>query len=112
MHFDPQSLAPLLSAEILAAGGPDRQVRAGFTSDLLSNVMANAAEDCLLVTIQAHKNTAAVASLVGAAGILICSSRTVPADFVQACTTEGIWLLRSTLDQFEASGILYRLLEA
>ena len=37
----------------------------GYSSDLLSDVMANAKADGVLVTVQAHKNAVAVASLVG-----------------------------------------------
>ncbi|MBN2875543.1 MAG: iron-sulfur binding hydrogenase, partial [Spirochaetales bacterium] len=36
-----------------------------YSSDLLSDVMANAVEGSVLITIQAHLNTIAVASLVG-----------------------------------------------
>jgi len=49
------------------AGGwsDDTQVSGVYTSDLLSDVMAHAKDGQALVTIQAHKNTVAVATLVG-----------------------------------------------
>lgn len=42
----------------------------GYTSDLLSDVMAHIKEDDALITIQAHKNTIAVASLTGASAVI------------------------------------------
>jgi hypothetical protein len=65
-----------------AAFVPDTEsvVTAGYTSDLLSDVMANAVEDAALITIQAHKNTIAVASLAGISAVIVCNGRVVPDD--------------------------------
>ena len=45
----------------LVSEGDDLEIQNGYTSDLLSDVMGNAPEDSVLITIQAHKNTIAVA---------------------------------------------------
>jgi len=79
-----------------------------YTSDLLSDVMAKAVEGSALITIQAHKNTIAVASLIGIRAIIICNARPVPDDMVQAARDEAIAIFRTTLTQFEVSGLLYR----
>ena len=47
----------------------------GYCGDLLSDVMANAPAQSVLMTIQAHKNTIAVASLVGITALVICNGR-------------------------------------
>jgi len=83
-----------------------------YTSDLLSDVMAKAVEGSALITIQAHKNTIAVASLIGIRAIIICNERPVPEDMVQAARDEDIAIFRTGLTQFEASGLLYRTLRA
>jgi hypothetical protein len=88
----------------------DEEVGGAYTSDLLSDVMANAQEGQVLITIQAHKNTVAVASLVGASGIVICNSRPLAEDMVSAARDEGIPILVSAESQFAVSGKLWRLL--
>jgi len=84
----------------------DTPVTSGYTSDLLSDVMANAAEGCLLITIQAHNNTIAVAALSGAAGILVCNNRPVPDDMLDSARRERIAIFRTPRTQFEASCML------
>ena len=56
------------------------QVTAAYTSDLLSDVMAHCPEGAVLVTVQNHKNTVAVCTLVGAPAILVVHNRENPAD--------------------------------
>jgi hypothetical protein len=51
----------------------DVEVSAAFTSDLLSDVLAHAVENSILITIQAHQNAIAVATLAGIRAILACS---------------------------------------
>ncbi len=79
-----------------------------YTSDLLSDVMAKALEGSALITIQAHKNTIAVASLIGIRAIIICNERPVPDDMIQAAQDEEIAIFRTNRTQFEVSGLLYR----
>ena len=79
-----------------------------YTSDLLSDVMAKAVEGSALITIQAHKNTVAVASLIGIRAIVICNERPVPDDMIQAARDEEIAIFRTNRTQFEVSGLLYR----
>jgi phosphohistidine swiveling domain-containing protein len=88
----------------------DEEVGGAYTSDLLSDVMANAQEGQVLITIQAHKNTVAVASLIGSSGIIICNNRPLADDMVAAARDEGIPILVSAESQFAISGKLYRLL--
>lgn len=87
------------------------EITGAFTSDLLSDVVANAKEGDLLITIQAHKNTVAVATLVGIPAICICSGREVGAEMQLAADAEGIVLCRSPKNQFEVSGLVYCLLK-
>jgi hypothetical protein len=90
----------------------DCQLTGGYTSDLLSDVMGNAEEGQALITIQAHKNTIAVATLVGAPAIFICNNRQIPEDMVAAAKKEEIGLYRTDETQYTLSGKLYTLLES
>jgi hypothetical protein len=100
-------LAGALGLEILQGTYEDRVLAGGYTSDLLSDVMANAKAEGVLVTIQAHKNTVAVASLVGIAAIVVCNARPAPEDMLAAAEAEGVAVFRTRATQFEVSGRLY-----
>lgn len=97
-------------AEIVVPG--PGEVTCGYTSDLLSDVMANASPACALITIQAHRNTVAVASLIGISAIVICNAREVPDEMSGAARDEGIAVLRCAETQFEVSGRLWTALRA
>ncbi len=81
----------------------DSTITSAYTSDLLSDVMANAREDGVLITIQAHKNTVAVAALAGLRGIVLCHNRPIPEDMQAAADDEEITLFTTPDDQFTAS---------
>jgi serine kinase of HPr protein (carbohydrate metabolism regulator) len=105
-------LAQKLGYEIVNTSFADNDITTGYTSDLLSDVMANAEEGCVLITIQAHKNTIAVATMVGASAILICNSRQIPQDMIDAANQESLPLLRTNQNQYEASYRVYGVLGA
>ncbi len=105
-----QDLADKLEYDCLAVEGNQGEITAGYTSDLLSDVMGNAPEDSVLITIQAHKNTVAVASLAGIKAILICNNRPAPEDMLQAATDEEISVFRTKENQFTASWKVHTLL--
>jgi len=105
-------LLEIPGTECLLPAPAGTEVSAAFTSDLLSDVMAHAAENSLLITIQAHQNAVAVASLAGIRGILACSSRPIPADMLEAARRESIALFRTPLNQFDASVAVHRLLSS
>jgi hypothetical protein len=81
----------------------DAEVTGGYTSDLLSDVMARADEGSVLITIQAHKNTVAVATLVGIVAIVVCNNREAPGDMLDAARHEGIAVFQTPENQFQTS---------
>ena len=95
-----------LELEILN-GTPTCEIAGGYTSDLLSDVMAHADEGDVLITIQAHNNTVAVASHVESPAIIICNGRPIPDEMRRAADDNDIVLCRTRLNQFEVSGRLY-----
>ena len=88
----------------------DAELSGAYTSDLLSDVMANAKDGGALITIQAHKNTVAVATLVNISVIIICNSRPLPDDMLEAAKEEGIAVFLTKENQYTVSGKLFALL--
>ena len=104
-------LAAALNAEISQPEFEDRELTGAYTSDLLSDVMANAKDGGALVTIQAHRNTVAVATLVNISVIVICNSRPLPPDMLEAAKDEGIAVIRTNENQFTVSGKIWEMLK-
>lgn len=81
--------------------GLDREVTGGYTSDLLSDVMANAREGNIWVTLQIHENIIAVAILAKIAAVIITGSREPAAGVTQQADTEGLPILSTEKSTFE-----------
>ena len=105
--------ATALGARILHDEFEDVEITWIYTSDLLSDILAHAKHDDIrggaLVTIQAHINTVAVATVAGILAIIICNSRPVPEDMLTAAKEHGIALLLTRENQYVVSGKLYGL---
>lgn len=82
---------------------PEAAIAAGYTSDLLSDVVANCPEESALITLQAHANTVAAATLVGITAIMITGGREIPEDMIAAAKNEGIAIISTSMNQFDAS---------
>lgn len=98
----------LVNARIVQDRFDDAEIETCYTSDLLSDVMANAGDATVLITIQAHKNSVAVAALNDIRAIVVCNNRPIPDDMTTAAADEGIGLLVTEKNQYEVSGLLYR----
>lgn len=84
-------------------------VTGGYASDLLSNVMGQAAAGHIWVTMQGHQNIAAVASLAGLAAVIIAGDVEPAPETLQKADSEGIVILTTSLPVFEVVGRLYQL---
>lgn len=100
-----------LNLEIIQNDFDDVEITQVYTSDLLSDIMGNAPDESILVTIQAHKNTVAVATLKESKAIIICNSRPIPDDMIETAKAEKIAIFRTDLSQFKVSGKLYKLIK-
>lgn len=87
----------------------DHVIRNVYTGDLLSDVMANGEEGSVFVTIQAHKNSIAVATLKDFPAIIICNGREIPEDMAAAGEEECVGIFQTDMDAFHVSGCLYNL---
>jgi len=90
----------------------DTDVTGGYTSDLLSDVIANSKEGDLWITLQTHQNTIAVAKLKDLAGIIIVNNREPDEDTLKKAEEENVLLLCSKEMAFEVSGKLYQLIRS
>lgn len=83
------------------------EVHRGYVSDLLSDVIANAAGDDVWVTIQVHKNIVAVAVLKEIAGIIVPNGKELHRDTIDAAREQNVAILTSDVPGFEVVGRLY-----
>ncbi|MBN2348767.1 MAG: serine kinase [Bacteroidales bacterium] len=90
---------------------PEQEINGGYTSDLLSDVMGNASEGEVWITMQTHKNIIAVASLKELAAIIIVNNHKPEKDTIEAAEKEQIPLLGTNNGAFEISGEIYNLLK-
>jgi hypothetical protein len=99
-----------LGYESLWEGYKEGDIADGYTSDLLSDVMGNAPDESVLITIQAHKNTVAVASLAGINAIVLSNNRPAPNEMIESAKEEGVALFRTHDNQFTASWKIHNFL--
>ena len=100
-------LITVLDYEVVTRPDEEKEILSGYTSDLLSDVMGNATEGSVFITIQAHKNSVAVASQLDLPAIILCNHRPVPSDMVDAAKSVGVAILRSRDNQFTVSYKVY-----
>lgn len=86
-----------------------REVTGGYVSDLLSDVIGNAQQGNIWITLQVHLNIVAVASLKGLSGIILVNSRKPDENTLEKARLENIPVMTSSLPTFELVGRLYAL---
>jgi len=90
----------------------DCEVETGYCGDLMSDVMAHAEADCIWITIQAHKNSIAVALIKDIKSIIFTNNVTVEKEVIKKAKEEKINLLRTKKNSFTVGGEIYRMMEA
>jgi predicted transcriptional regulator len=90
--------------------GLSQEVTGGYVSDLLSDVMGNAKEGQVWITLQTHQNIIAVASLKDVAAIIIVKGLIPETETVEKSNIENIPVLSTVLDTFNITGKLFELL--
>ena len=86
--------------------GLDREVTGGYASDLLSDVIANAREGDIWVTLQVHENVVAVSLLAKVAAVIMVGGREPAADTALKAEAEGIPMLSTEMSTFETVALL------
>jgi hypothetical protein len=87
----------------------NREVKGAYVSDMMSDVMGNAKEGFLWITIQIHLNIIAVASLKNLSGIILVNSRVPAEDTLKKAIAENIPIMTTPLSAFDLVGMLYSL---
>jgi len=87
--------------------GLGRSVKSGYCGDLLSDVMANAPEGCVWLTIQSHQNIIAVAVLREMACIVITGGHAPDNETIGKAESEGIPLLLWPDSAYTLAGMIY-----
>jgi predicted transcriptional regulator len=88
-----------------------KQITGGYVSDLLSDVMGNAKEGQIWITLQTHKNILAVASLKDLSAIILVKGLKPDQDTLEKSEEEGVPVLGTDLDTFTVCGKLYEMLK-
>ncbi len=81
----------------------------GYVSDMLSCVMTGAKTQSLWVTLQAHNNIVAVASLLDIAAVIITEGAKPDEKTLQKAKEEGIILLSTPHNSFYVVGKLWEM---
>lgn len=85
------------------------QPEAGYTSDLLSCVMAGAPRGGIWVTLQAHLNIIAVAALLELCAVIVTEGAEPDPATINRANQEGITLLSTTEKTFTVVGKLWEM---
>src|SRR5829696_4906469 len=81
----------------------------GYSSDLLSCVMAGAKKGHLWITLQAHLNIVAVAALNDVAAIIITENAQPDAASISKANQQGVILLSTPEPTYDVNGKLWEL---
>jgi hypothetical protein len=81
----------------------------GYSSDLLSCVMAGAKKGHLWITLQAHLNIVAVAALNEVAAVIITENAQPDAASIAKANQQGVILLSTPQPTYEVNGKLWEL---
>jgi len=103
-----RDIADTFDFKVLTA--PDKldvEVSGGYTSDLLSDVMANSRPGNIWITLQTHQNIVAVARLRSLAAILLVNNRAPDEETMKTAEQEQVPLLLTPDPAFLITGKLY-----
>jgi hypothetical protein len=87
----------------------DREIESVYISDMVSDLIASAKANSIVVTLQTHKSLIAAANLVAAAMVVIVNGRKPSEDVVALANRTGIGLFSYDLDSWELAKKLVKL---
>jgi predicted transcriptional regulator len=95
-----------LGLQVITPGDIQQEVTGGYAADLLSCVMAKAKAGNVWVTLQAHPNVVAVASLLNLAAVIISEGIKPDLETVERAQENQVALLGSPQTTFAVVGRL------
>ncbi len=106
-----EAICQNLGYKLLTVGALE-PIKGGYTSDLLSDVIANCPENGVWVTVQRHLNVIAVAQLKGVLAIVFPNGVKPDDALIERAKNEGISLVSSPDNPFVTTGRIYAELES
>jgi predicted transcriptional regulator len=95
---------------VFCGEGLEKEITGGYVSDLLSDVMGNAQEGQVWITLQNHMNVLAICSLKDLAAVILVKGIKPSEELIEKATDEGIALLGTSDQAFEIAGKVYAIL--
>ena len=106
-----KELVEKLNLKVLSGEkGLDREIDGCYISDLLSDVMGNAMEGNIWITLQTHKNVMAVASLKEMSCIILVKNLMPNDETIEQSNDEDLPILQTSMPTYEIAGQVYNLL--
>ena len=104
-------IAIALDLTLLTQPGSFSDIRpsAGYTSDLLSCVMAAATRQSIWVTLQSHTNIVAVAALLEVSAVIITEAAMPEPSTILKANQEGVVLFSAAQSSFAVCGKLWEM---
>jgi hypothetical protein len=87
----------------------EKEIDGVFISDMVSDIIAGAGPNNLLITVQMHKNLIATANLVDVSAIVFVRDKKPLADVIEVADRAGITLFSTPLDAWKLAIKLYEL---
>ncbi len=105
-------LVKTLNLKVISGqNGLSNEITGGYVSDLLSDVIGNATEGQVWITLQTHQNVIAVASLKDLAAVIIVKGSLPETDTIEKSNVENIPVLVTDMNAFNISGRLFEILK-
>jgi hypothetical protein len=95
-----------LELDLLTGAEADPQITGGYASDLLSCAMAGAKAGNVWVTLQAHPNVVAVASLLELSAVIVTEGIDPDPETISKAEQTSVTLLSTPKDTFTVAGEL------
>lgn len=106
-----KELSEALNLTVLSGHeGLEREIEGCYVSDLLSDVMGNANQGDVWVTLQTHKNVMAIASLKELACVILVKGQTASEETLEQSNEEQVPFLSTPMGTYETAGKIYCLL--
>lgn len=104
-------LVSTLNLKVISGiNGLTHEISGGYVSDLLSDVIGNAREGNIWITLQTHHNVIAVASLKDLSAVILVRGSMPEEETIKKSNEENIPVLVTDEDTFTITGRLFELL--
>lgn len=104
-------LAEYINGKVIIGDG-EHQVKSGFASDLMSDVLTMDEEDLVLITGLCTQQVIRTAEMSDIETVIFARGKTITKDIIELAKEHDITLISSELSIFKLCGILYGKLKA